>query len=298
MWLLLLLAACPGSKLQSCERAFFRDVDGDGWGTEADVALACEAPEGYVADGTDCDDTDATVNPGAAEVCDGADNDCDGGADDDDEAGAEDGATWYRDRDGDGFGDGDALLVACELPRDGSSFDGDCDDDDATVNPGQLEACNGRDDDCDTLVDEDDPSLAIGPTWYPDADADGYGAGEGELSCDPVEGAVEAGGDCDDSDPARNPGAAEVCDEVDNDCDDKVDDADDDRVGAYTWYVDHDGDGHGYRGDDETACVAPEGSVPLGDDCDDTDPERHPGAEEICGDGVDQDCDGADLPCP
>jgi hypothetical protein len=60
---------------------FYRDADGDGYGNESDSTEACSAPTGYVSDNTDCDDTNAAVNPGATEVCNGIDDDCDGDVD-------------------------------------------------------------------------------------------------------------------------------------------------------------------------------------------------------------------------
>ncbi len=119
---------------------WFADADGDGYGDPLTVTPSCEAPAGAVADGTDCDDTDGDVHPGAPEVCDGKDDNCDGESDTD--------RAWYRDADGDGYGD--ELEESCDAP-DGFVSDGtDCDDDNAAVNPGALEICgNGVDDDCD-----------------------------------------------------------------------------------------------------------------------------------------------------
>ena len=82
------------------ERAWYRDVDEDGFGDEADVTYGCDRPDGYAAEPGDCDDTDSTISPEAVEVCDGADNDCNGEADDGLPL-----QTVYEDMDGDGFGD-------------------------------------------------------------------------------------------------------------------------------------------------------------------------------------------------
>jgi len=110
-----------------------------------------------------------------------------------------------------------------------ADFDGhpaplDCDDDNPLVYPGASEICNGHDDDCDALVDDDDPSLdqTTATAWYTDADSDGYGADETVVVSCKAAGVLE-GGDCDDLDPLRSPSANEACDGVDQDCDGTVD---------------------------------------------------------------------------
>ena len=93
--------------------------------------------------------------------------------------------------------------------------------------------------------------------------------------------------DCDDDDPTRFPGADERCNQVDDDCDGEVDE---DPVDPSTWHYDADSDSYGSSGETVVACSAPAGFVASADDCDDADPEVHPAAEEICFDGVDNDC--------
>lgn len=95
--------------------------------------------------------------------------------------------------------------------------------------------------------------------------------------------------DCDDTSAARGPGATEVCDGADDDCNGVIDDA---VSKAPSWYADSDGDGYG--GASITACDAPEGYVADGSDCDDADPWVHPGASDYPADGLDADCDGSD----
>ena len=133
--------------------------------------------------------------------------------------------TWYADGDGDGWGDSFAHQEApCEpAPEGWVAVDGDCDDTDPAIHPEADELCNGVDDDCDNRVDEDDATDAT--TWYPDQDGDGYGSDAGAAAaCFQPSGSLAIGGDCDDSDPAVNPEAAEViCDLVDNDCDGEAD---------------------------------------------------------------------------
>jgi hypothetical protein len=112
---------------------------------------------------------------------------------------------------------------------------------------------------------------------YADADADGFN----ELV------------DCDDNNARINPDAREVCDEVDNDCDGAIDDDDGDVSGAPRWHRDDDRDGYGAQFDTTEACQQPSRYVEDGTDCDDTSAAVNPGAEEACGNGIDDDCDGA-----
>ncbi len=142
----------------------------------------------------------------------------------------------------------------------------DCDDQDPTVYPRAEERCDGVDNDCDGDVDED-------LTWrdgFPDLDGDGYGDPEGEPLpfCEPAPppGYADNDDDCDDTNPAVHPGAEEVCDGVDNDCD---------------------GDMPVEEGTD-----ADRDGIPVCADCDDDDPETWPGRPDDPCNGVDNDCDG------
>ena len=224
-----------------------------GVGTFSSVCVDLDG-DGVTPCSGDCDDTDASVFPKAAEACDGVDNNCDGTVDE------------GYDLDGDGVTtcDGDcddadpavspleaetcdsvdndcdgAIDEGFDADGDGvSSCDGDCDDSDGSTHPGAAEACDGVDNDCDGIVDND-----------PDGDGDGTSA---------------CAGDCNDADSSVYPGAPETCDFVDNDCDGTIDDG-----------FDVDGDGF-------TTCAG---------DCDDGSVKVNPAATETCN-GVDDDCDG------
>jgi hypothetical protein len=271
--------------------SFCEDADGDGYGDPGDCAISCTAPAGWVGDDGDCDDRDATVNPGATELCNATDDDCDGLIDEDDPDVA-DMTTWYADSDGDGYGDAADSVEACSRPSGYIGDSSDCDDADAAVNPGAVETCNGDDDDCDGLVDDDDSAVSGTTTWWIDYDGDGYGVDTHVVeSCQQPSGYVDSalGSDCDDLDTTAHPGADELCDGVDNDCDGSVDE--DDATDASTWYADVDADGYGDAATSATACAAPSGYVADSSDCDDANASANPGASEIC-DGVDNDCDG------
>ena len=282
--------------------SWYLDSDGDGWADARTSTWACAAPEGWLESSlaADCDDADATINPDATEVCDGIDNDCDGAVDDDDaDVDSTTGSTWYTDADADGYGDAGSSTLACEQPSGFTDDATDCDDSDAAVSPAGSEVCNGYDDDCDALVDDDDSDVdtSTGSTWYQDSDGDGWAdARVSTRACDAPSGWLGSSlaADCDDDDSSINPDATEVCDEVDNDCDGAVDDDDsslDTSTGA-TWYADADGDGYGDPSSSLGACDQPSGYGSDGSDCDDSDAGVNPGAQEVCS-GVDDDCDGS-----
>jgi hypothetical protein len=276
---------CDGDTDEDVTSTWYADSDFDGYGDPAVTKEACTTFSGYVADSTDCDDTDASSYPDATEVCDGADNDCDGDTDEDDAA---DATTWYDDVDSDGYGDAGASSVSCSAPTGTVSDSTDCDDTDEDVNPGATETCNDVDDDCDGVTDPSTSDDA--EAWYLDADDDGYGDSTSSfVSCDAPVGYVEDSTDCDDGDSASYPDGTEVCDGADNDCDGSTDP--DDSVDATTWYEDSDGDSYGDSSSSSVSCSTPTGKVTDATDCDDTDSSVYPGATEYC-DELDNDCDG------
>ncbi|MCB9760960.1 MAG: FG-GAP repeat protein [Alphaproteobacteria bacterium] len=184
--------------------------------TADDTGTPVDADGDGVPASEDCDDNDADVHPGAAELCDGVDNDCDEEIDE-----PEDAPVWYADGDGDGFGDPGDSVQACDAPTGYVADATDCDDTDAAVRPGVNELCNGVDDDCDGETDED---AIDADTWYQDTDGDGFGDADAPRdACEQPSGFVENDEDCDDATAAVNPGAREVFDGLDNDCDGEPD---------------------------------------------------------------------------
>jgi hypothetical protein len=274
---------CDGSVDEDPLPFWFLDADGDGYGDAANALADCTGAPGYVDNADDCDDESAATNPASEEVCDGKDNNCDGGVDEGWPTDA-----WYRDADDDGYGDAGTFLASCYQPAGYVESWLDCDDGDASVHPDADEFCDGKDNDCDGVVDPD--TSVDASMYYGDADGDGFGdpATEATGCSVPADGVLVAG-DCDDTDPSVSPDAIEACNTVDDDCDGDVDEAG--AVDELTWYADADGDGYGDAATGVSACDAPAGTVADSLDCDDGDASVNPLAAESCN-GVDDDCDG------
>jgi len=169
----------------------------------------------------------------------------------------------------------------------------DCAPDNFHVHPRAVETCNGVDDDCDGLTDED----AIARDWYRDEDGDEWGGGTPAWrQCSQPAGAAGRGGDCDDGNADRHPGADERCDGVDDDCDGFTDE------GVRTrFYRDRDSDGFGTPLEFSDACDPPAGFVRAAGDCDDENRDVRPDQPNFfpmpAGPaGFDYDCDGRETP--
>ena len=206
---------CNGNIDENAGTTWYADTDGDAVGNTAAPLRACTQPSGYVQTNGDCDDTNPSIRPGATELCNGLNDDCDGEIDED-----VTNQSWYADADRDGYGAGDAT-DDCKAPSPSHvTNDDDCDDSSDAVYPGAAEQCDDIDHDCDGQTNND----VTRQEWYLDADQDGFGGGDAVLDCaQPSPNHLPRGGDCIDSDPAINPAATEACNGYDDNCDGLVD---------------------------------------------------------------------------
>ena len=210
--------------------------------------------------------------------------------------------TYYQDADGDGFGS-TTSVEGCSVPSGYVANSNDCDDNNGNVSPQIVEVCNGSDDNCNGLIDENF-----------DNDGDGFSACDGDCddnsalsnpnalelcnggddNCNGVtdegfdvdgDGFTTCNGDCNDQNAGMNPTIVEVCNGLDDNCNGNVDE------GLTTpWYSDVDGDGYG-AGVASYFCIQPVGMVTNDADCNDADPVINPAAIETL-DNTDNDCDG------
>lgn len=175
-----------------------------------------------------------------------------------------------------------------DLDNDGFTADVDCDDNNAEINPAAIEICDALDNNCDGIINEN-----LDVTYYADVDGDGYAGFNTTLdTCAMPLGYFEEPTDCNDGDETINPGAAEICNQLDDNCNDAIDEGQ-----GLVFFTDLDGDGYGDAGSVAEACELQPGLAEQAGDCDDADADVNPLAQEICDNGIDDNCDGVQSNC-
>ncbi len=265
-------------KLGFCTTHYYADFDSDGFGNFLLDSIACNLPVGYVLDSTDCNDADNLIHPFAEDICNAIDDNCNLILD-------EDAAFihWFADADADGFGDEANDSLSCFTLAGFVEDSTDCNDAVNLIHPLAEDICNSIDDNCNLIVDED----AVFTHWFIDADEDGFGDEENDsLTCFTLLGYVIDSTDCNDANNLIYPGAEEVCNNMDDDCDGTADE----NLDFSLYFADADGDDYGNAFIDSLWCLIPFGYVADSTDCDDANPDIYPGAVETLN-GLDDDCD-------
>ena len=179
-----------------------------------------------------------------------------------------------------------------DYDQDGFLNDVDCDDLRVEVHPEAPEICDSIDNNCDGIIDDEDPTLVTEQAWYQDNDDDGFGNPDSNIfACLNPSGYVGNAQDCDDDNSEVHPNAIEVCDTIDNNCNSYIDDEDSSIPASELIAIILDEDGDGFGGANLAYRCTNEEAANNSLDCDDGNPETHPQASDYC-DGVDNDCDG------
>ncbi|MFT4975655.1 MAG: hypothetical protein ACI8S6_001542 [Myxococcota bacterium] len=139
---------CDGQIDEGVIGTFYPDADGDGYGNQSSPIELCNIQPNLIEVGEDCNDGDASINPDGVEICDRADNNCDGEVDEDLIV------TLYRDEDGDGYGQDGTGSEGCPNGTD-AELGGDCDDFNADLYPNAREICgDGIINNCDSSEED------------------------------------------------------------------------------------------------------------------------------------------------